>query len=262
MSERIDFSANADIYDCRHGDSVPDEGLRRLWQAAGIHEGARVLDVGAGTGRVAIPSAAQGSKVTAIEPAREMLVRLRAKDDAGRVGAVIAEGARLPFSAGLFDVAVVARLLYLTADWRMILREADRVLGAGGVLLHEWSNGQGDEAWVRIREEARRLFEEAGVAAPFHPGVRAESEVDAQLVALRMARVGQVDMGAGPAITLREFLRRLTEGELSYIWNVPEQVRADCLPRLRRWSEQTFDLEVPIPMPRQVQWTIHRKGVG
>jgi SAM-dependent methyltransferase len=262
MSERIDFSANAGIYDRRHGASVSDDGLQRLWLAARVHKGARVLDIGAGTGRVAIPLAVHGCRVAAVEPASGMLAQLRAKDGEGRVQVIIAEGARLPFPTGLFDVAVVARLLYLTTDWRTILSEVRRVLAVGGVLLHEWGNGQADEEWVRIREEARRLFEQAGVSSPFHPGVRSETEVDAQLVALQMVREGQVDMGPGPTITLREFLRRLTDGELSYIWNVPEQVRTHSLPSLRRWSEQTFDLEAPIPMPRHVHWTIYRKDAG
>jgi SAM-dependent methyltransferase len=262
MSRRIDFSANASIYDCRHGAAMPDHGLNRLWLAAGVLEGARVVDIGAGTGRVAIPLAVRGCRVAAVEPAGGMLEQLRAKGGEGRVQIIVAEGARLPFPAGLFEIVVIARLLYLTEDWRTILREASRVLAVPGVLLHEWGNGQGDEEWVRIREEARRLFEQAGLTAPFHPGVRSETDVDEELGALQMIREGQVDMGPGPVITLREFLRRLTEGELSYIWNVPEHVRTDCLPRLRRWSEQSFDLEAPVHIPRQVGWTIYRKAAG
>lgn len=34
---------------------------------------------------------------------------------------------------------------------------------------------------MRIREEARRLFEAAGTQAPFHPGVGSEFEVDGRL---------------------------------------------------------------------------------
>jgi SAM-dependent methyltransferase len=262
VSKRIDFSANAAIYDRRHGTTASDDGLHRLGRAAGMQKGARVLDIGAGTGRVAIPLAVHGYRVAAIEPAPGMLAQLRAKDVDGRVLAIVGEGARLPFRTGLFDVAVIARLLYLTNDWRTILSEARRVLADGGVLLHEWGNGEADEAWVRIREEGRRLFEQAGVPAPFHPGVRSEAEVDAQLAAFQRVREATIDLEPGPAITLREFLRRLTAGELSYVWNVPEHVRADCLPRLCRWSEETFDLDVSIPMPRRLRWTIYRKDVG
>jgi len=260
MSERVDFSRNAAIYDRRHGASVSDVGLGRLWLAAGIRKGMRVLDIGAGTGRVAIPLATHGGRVVALEPAAGMVERLRQKDVGGRVQPLVGEGSKLPFPVGAFDVVVISRLLYLTPDWRAILNEACRVLTTGGVLLHEWGNGEADEPWVRIREEARRLFEQAGVAAPFHPGVRSEGEVDEQLAAHRMVRDAMVDLGPGPEITLGEFLRRLTEGELSYIWNVPESVRTESLPRLRTWSEQTFDLDAPVHVPRQVRWTLFRKS--
>ncbi len=235
------------------------DGLGRLWMAAGLQVGARVLDIGAGTGRVAIPLASRGCNVVAVEPARDMLAQLRAKTGDNKVLSLVAEGARLPFLVGHFDAVVIARLLYLTPDWRAILHEAHRVLVVGGCLLHEWGNGQVDEEWVQIREEGRRLFEQAGLEVPFHPGVRSETEIDDRLDRLRFVREGAVEMGPGPAITLREFLRRLVEGELSYIWGVPEDVRTECLPKLKRWSEQMFDLDRPVPMPREIRWTICRK---
>jgi SAM-dependent methyltransferase len=259
VEERVDFSANAGVYDRRHGGTMSDDEVGRLWMTARLHSGATVLDIGAGTGRVAIPLAGRGCNVVAVEPARGMLAQLREKATDNRVLAVLAEGSNLPFPGGRFDAVVVARLLYLTPDWRAILAEADRVLAAGGCLLHEWGNGQGDEEWVQIREEARSLFEQAGVPAPFHPGVRSETVVDDELEGLQLLRDGQVEIGPGQAITLQEFLRRIVEGELSYIWGVPEHVRTECLPRLRRWSEQRFDLERLIPMPREVRWTIYRK---
>jgi SAM-dependent methyltransferase len=188
-----------------------------------------------------------------------MLAELNAKASDSTVLAVIAEGARLPFPTGYFDAVVIARLLYLTPDWRAILDETRRVLAHGGRLLHEWGNGHADEEWVRIREQPRWLFEQAGVQAAFHPGVRSESEVDQQLGELLFVHEARIEMGPGPAITLREFLRRLVEGELSYIWNVPDDVRAKCLPSLQQWSEQSFDLERLVPMPRELSWTIYRK---
>ena len=262
MNDRVDFSANAPIYDRRHGAAVSDEGLTRLWHAAGLSADARVLDVGAGTGRVAIPLSARGCQVVAIEPSPGMLEQLRQKDEDGRVLPLLAEGSRLPFSADTFRVIVIARLLYLTTDWRAILDEACRVLTTGGVLLHEWGNGQADEEWVHVREEARRLFEEAGVANPFHPGVRSEGDVDKHLLMRGMVREVEVETGSGPTITLGEFLRRLTEGELSYIWNVPESVRTESLPTLRCWCEEQFDLEKPLSVPRQGRWTTFRKDAA
>ncbi len=260
MSERVDFSGNACIYDRRHGAVLQGEGLERLCQAARLLPNARVLDIGAGTGRVSIPLATRGCDVVAVEPAAGMLAEFRSKASGCTVLSVVAEGARLPFAAGYFDAVVIARLLYLTLDWRAILGEAHRVLSVGGRLLHEWGNGQADEEWAQIRDEARRLFELAGLRVPFHPGVRSESEVDQHLVGLRFVEEGQVDLGPGPTTTLREFLQRLTDGELSYIWNVPEAVRIESLPRLQHWAEHAFDLERSVPMPRQLRWMIYRKG--
>jgi len=260
LSQRIDFSDNAQVYDHRHGGAFPDDGLQRLCEVAGVRPSARVLDIAAGTGRIAIPLAMRGCRMVAIEPAPGMLEQLRAKDRDEKVGKVMADGAHLPFPDGTFDAVVVARLLYLAIDWRVILHEARRVLVPGGCLLHEWGNGQADEEWVQIREEARRRFEEAGLATPFHPGVRSEDEVDEHLGALRLAREGRFEIGAGPATTLRDFLGRLTSGELSYIWAVPEQVRRECLPGLRQWAEQQFKLDEAIPVPRTISWTIFRKG--
>lgn len=262
LSQRINFSDNAPVYDQRHGGALPDDGLRQLCEMAGIRPADRLLDIAAGTGRVAIPLAMRGCRVVAIEPAPGMLEQLRRKDRDGRVGMVMAEGAHLPFSDGTFGAVVIARLLYLTTDWRGILHEARRLLVPGGCLLHEWGNGRADEEWVQIREEARRRFEEAGLATPFHPGVRSEDEVDEQLGALGLARQGRLEIGAGPTTTLRDFLGRLTRGELSYIWGVPEEVRRECLPGLQQWAEQQFNLDEPVPMPRTISWTIFRKGVS
>jgi len=260
MTRRVDFCANATVYDRRHGAAVPDTDLERLWTAAGLRACARVLDVGAGTGRVAIPLAGRGARVIAVEPAAGMLAQLSAKRGDAVVGAVAGEGGSLPFRPDGFEAVVIARLLYLTPDWREILREAVRVLAPGGRLLHEWGNGEDAEEWVRIREEARRLFEQAGMRSPFHPGVRSDIEVDAELARRGLAREEDVEMGPGPVITLHEFLRRLVEGELSYVWNVPSNVRAACLPRLQSWAERTFDLQRPIAMPLRLRWSVHRKA--
>ena len=259
MPERVDFSRNALVYDRRHGALLPDDDVDRLLTAGGDQPGALVLDIGAGTGRVAIPLAAHGCSVVALEPARGMIDQLRAKGSEVTLSLVVGDGGRLPFAAGRFDLCVIARLLYLTENWREIIREAHRVLAMNGALLHEWGNGQDDEEWVQIREEARRLFELAGVRKPFHPGVRLEAELDTDLAAIGLVREAELAMGPGPNVSLGEFLKRLVEGELSYIWNVPQDVRATCIPQLADWAGKTFDLDQRVSIPKEMRWTVYRK---
>lgn len=145
------------------------------------------------------------------------------------------------------------------SEWQAVPREAYRVLKPSGRLLHEWGNIQAREEWVQIREKARTLFEQAGVDAPFNPGARSEIEVHNSLVALGLVLRADLPIGPGPRLTLADFLRRLIDGEFSYIWNVPKDVQEECLPQLKFWSERTFDLERSISMPRELRWTIYRK---
>lgn len=213
-----------------------------------------MVDVGAGTGRVSVGLAGAGLRVVAVEPSVAMLGVLRGKGHG--VLAVAGEGGRLPLRAASADAVVVARLLYLVPDWRGLLREAARVLRPGGVLLHEWGNGEDREEWVAVREKARALFEGAGVAAPFHPGARREGEVDLFLGELGFVRRGTVEGGAGAEMTLGAFLEKVESGEVSYIWGVPRELVDACLPELRRWCEGQFDLGRVVAMPRVVRWGV------
>lgn len=56
-----------------------------LQQIGGLGSGLRIADFGAGTGRLAIPLAAAGHQVTAIEPSKAMLEQLEAKPSHGRI---------------------------------------------------------------------------------------------------------------------------------------------------------------------------------
>jgi SAM-dependent methyltransferase len=218
-----------------------------------------VLDVAAGTGRVALAFARLGCQIVAVDAAIPMLNELRRKAPGDEVQVVAGEGARLPFAKDHFDAVIFARTLYLMSDWRTALREAYGLLKPGGRLLHEWGNGEADEAWVQIREKARTLFQRAGAENPFHPGARSESEVDAFILELGLRRTAELSIGPGPSMTLRDFLSKVASGEVSYIWSVSEQIRDACLAVLKQWCEDTFDLELAVPIPRDVCWTIYRK---
>jgi SAM-dependent methyltransferase len=95
----------------------------------------RVADLGAGTGHLALPLAARGLDVTAVEPAGEMLDRLRASA-AGRGLRVRAEHATAeatPIAARSIDLVVVADALHFI-DAQLVAEEIGRVLRRGGAL--------------------------------------------------------------------------------------------------------------------------------
>ena len=258
-SGRVDFSQNAAAYDRRHGAVLDRDSAARLASAASLGVGARALDVGAGTGRVAVALASLGCRVVAMDPARPMLQELIRKSPIA-IPCLIGEGARLPIASTSMDAVVIARLLYLTRDWKEVVREAVRALKRGGSLLHEWSNGADDEEWVLIREKIRGMFEAAGVATPFHPGARSESDVHAWLLAQGMTAASEVALGPGAPMTVESFLKRIADGECSYTWDVPRDVASRCLPDLQAWAAERFDLTREQPMPREIVWRIYTKS--
>jgi SAM-dependent methyltransferase len=93
--------------------------------------GARVLDLGAGTGAVSTLVAAQGARVVAADLALDML-RLRAD---GRPPAVRADALRLPCRDAAFGAVIAAFLLNHFGDPLPVLREAARVTAPGGVIV-------------------------------------------------------------------------------------------------------------------------------
>jgi len=86
---RVDFSGNALVYDQRHGAVLADVLARALTQR--LRPGSRILDIGAGTGRVSVAFAGLGFQVIAIEPAIPMLRRLQEKAGTVPIGRVAAE---------------------------------------------------------------------------------------------------------------------------------------------------------------------------
>jgi SAM-dependent methyltransferase len=125
------FNRMADVYDAR-----PPYPAALADALAGLAPpGGRVADLGAGTGHLALPLAARGLEVTAVEPARDMLERLRAAA-AARALLVRAEHATAeatPIAARSIDLVVVADALHFI-DAELVAGEIARILRRGGAL--------------------------------------------------------------------------------------------------------------------------------
>jgi SAM-dependent methyltransferase len=240
------FSANAASYDKSRPSRLSDSARDAIVQAARLPRDACILDVAAGTGRVAIPLAIAGYRVVAVDRSEEMLHVFRDKTATEKVTLVTASGAFLPFGSRTFDAVVIARLLYLTPDWQQILMEALRTIAAGGRLLHEWANGTPSEPSVQIKEHLRTLLEDAGILEPFHDGVRHEEAVDRFLLQRGCVLVDEVEVPFDGDMSIGDFLRKIDAGEFSYTWRATTSIRTSAVAALRSWASERFDMNAPV----------------
>jgi ubiquinone/menaquinone biosynthesis C-methylase UbiE len=115
--------------------------------AEGLGDGARIADVGAGTGTFAIALAARhpAAEVVAVDGDPEALAIARAKPGAASVEWTQGLAAELPLADGSCDRVVMSLLLHhLDPDGkRAALAESHRVLRAGGRLhIADWGKPQ------------------------------------------------------------------------------------------------------------------------
>jgi SAM-dependent methyltransferase len=143
----------ADVYDDWYGD-LPDaaatvERVAALAAAAGTH---RVLELGGGSGRLAVPLAARGIATWAVDASLAMLRRLRGKPGAQAVHAVVGDMAALPLSErARFGVVLCAfntlfNLTTVDAQRRCLAGAAARLVPGGGRLVIESFVAPTDEA--------------------------------------------------------------------------------------------------------------------
>ena len=161
----VAFDRAAAFYDDTRGfPPGEEEGVAACIAAAGgLTADGRVLEVGIGTGRVALPLARRVGAVCGVDIARQMMARLRAKRSGEAVHPVQADAARLPFPARSFDAAVAVHVFHLIPNWPAVLHEVARVLRPGAPLLSGWSNTEAPPGLEAVFQR-RSLRPAVGVA--------------------------------------------------------------------------------------------------
>jgi SAM-dependent methyltransferase len=127
------FARSADAYE-RARPEYPPDAIAWLGERIGLGPGRRVVDLGAGTGKLTRPLAATGAEVVAVEPVAEMRARIGAEAAQSLDGT--AEAIPLP-DAGADAVTVGQAFHWFDAP--VALAEIHRVLRPGGALALVWN---------------------------------------------------------------------------------------------------------------------------
>ncbi len=212
-----------------------------------------VLEVGVGTGRMALPLIERGIGMIGVDLSATMLARLRA-NAAGRIPfpVAMADATRLPFGAGALGSVLAVHVLHLIPDWRAAVAEFLRVVRPGGSIVVDAGAGGSD----RSREITDR-FEAILGEVVHNVGLRHDEE---ELLDRAMTGHG-ARVRLLPKIVddephaIGDYFRRVRDGQMSWTWPVPEADRIRAADQVRAWAEQRFgDLNAPWPEPRVVRF--------
>jgi SAM-dependent methyltransferase len=231
-----DFGLLAAAYDRLRPTDPNWFGLLDAIRAEGDFTGRRVLDVGCGTGRVAVALAEEAHEVVGVDPSDAMLAEARARSDGG----IVFEHARaeaLPFSDERFDRAV-ARLVVHLVDRARALPELRRVLAPGGrVVIATFRPEHFERIWLARYFPSLGAIDRARFPDPALLGdelVAAGFDTARQVALTQHARIGRA-----------EALERLRGRFISTLSLLDDDEYADGLERaLRELPEETeYSLE-------------------
>jgi SAM-dependent methyltransferase len=268
--QSLAFDRAAPLYDATRGypPEVAEQIGAAIIEAANARADTRFLEVGVGTGRIALPIARQGYDYTGVDISAPMLDRLRAKvaelqgaapgsaASPIRLHAVMADMTALPFPAASFDVVVAVHVFHLVGAWRQALEEVLRVLRPGGVFLHCWDErltpgGESfQERWVEI---VRELGSEVTIIGAERRGLVTDYLRERGL-SVEVLRTVIWETQESPRAAFEDIAQRIW----SRTWLVPDDVFAASIQRLEGWATNRYGADFATPRPQSHQFIISR----
>jgi len=141
MTQSIAFDRAAEYYDDTRGfpPGIDQDAAAIIVQAGQLTKASRVLEIGVGTGRIALPLAKHVSEVHGVDLSPAMMLRLRLKQSDEPIYPTQADASRLPYADHSFDAAVGVHILHLIPNWQGVLTELVRVLKPDAPFIQCWS---------------------------------------------------------------------------------------------------------------------------
>lgn len=193
--QRLAFGRVAELYD-RARPSYPAAAIDALVEYGALTPGARIVEVGAGTGKATELLAARGLDVVAIEPSAEMAALARVKL-ARWPGVTVVESAFEDWVPAERLAAVVSVQAWHWVDPAVRYARAHQALGPGAMLAAVWSFPD----WERCRQRnaLSRAYRSTAVELradfPMHPDsepIRLAGDWKAEIAAAQGFRAAEI----------------------------------------------------------------------
>lgn len=269
------FDRAAGFYDATRGlpPGVAEEVRDQIALFTGAGHATRFLEIGVGTGRIALPFVEIGADYTGADLSFPMIEVLRRKiaalsDGAGRLKLALADAVALPFADASFDVIIMIQLLHLVSDWRQTLRECRRVLRDGGwLVLSSNENAQQKSSAVTaprpegpllVRQKWNELINELDQDRLQQPGShRLANEEVCEVLAEMGAVVRHLTLTEYQhhPMTAREMASLHRDRIFSSDWHHSDDVHALAMRRLECWLDEEHPAP-DAPHRAQVQFSV------
>jgi SAM-dependent methyltransferase len=258
VSDSVSFDRAAEYYDDTR--STDDETLGRIVALVEEEVAGRgpVLEIGVGTGQLALPLAARGVPVVGLDLSGAMMAKLVEK--AGGVAPlplVRGDATGLPFANGSVGGAYARWVLHLIPNWEDAVAELHRVVAPDGAIAIEPGGLFG-----AFREVFLRFVEILGdrAAPPGLSWIDREAPLDAAFAGLgrRAVRTVEVRYESDEPRSVARFLDGVEERRWSWTWSIPDDELRAAMHELGQWAEARFgDLTAPQP-PYPTTWRVYR----
>jgi SAM-dependent methyltransferase len=238
MDHSVSFDRAAEYYDQTRGLTPEAERRQTELLARELRGRGRVLEVGVGTGQVALALASAGVPMAGLDLAEPMLrVLVEKAGGSPPFPLVRADATRTPMRDDAFGAGVVRWVLHLIPDWRAALGELVRVVVPGGVVLVQLgSYGTGPRAEIqdRFNELLGIVNEPVGLMWGEHDSLDAAM---AGLGASVRSLPAVIDADHTP---LETFIEGIEQNRYSWTWRVAPEQLARVAPGVRAWAETRF----------------------
>jgi len=251
-SGSVAFDRAAEFYD--QSRAISEETMARTVALLSkeLAERGRCLEVGVGTGLVALPLHAAGVPLAGIDLSAPMLGRLLHKArGAPPFPLVRGDATRMPFPDEVFGAAYLRWVLHLIPSWRTALSEMVRVVKPRGVVLVSIGGYGSTEGGIRQRFAAL-----TGVSTdPVGLGWGDVGSLDAAMADLG-ARVRTLEpFEEEVEDRLDEFLDGIEAARYSWTWPIDEEDRLAAVRELRVWAAERFGpLDIPLLETLSTVW--------
>jgi ubiquinone/menaquinone biosynthesis C-methylase UbiE len=256
QSRSLVFDRAVDYYDRTRGLSEATmEHIVRTISPELVGRGS-CLEIGIGTGRIALPLAGAGVELLGVDLSRPMLEKLLEKrPTAEHIPVVQADATALPFAEASFGGALAVHVFHLIPQWQSAALELVRVVRSGGVVLVDLGGagapaaGQGPGAGREIHDY---FSSRAGISSR-HRGANEPAEVDDLMSSVGATMRALEPITETKETTYEEVIAHLESGIFSFTWSASEEERKGAGAATRAWARERFG---PLEQSYTSEWTV------